>query len=567
MLRHAPTATAIATVLLIGCGGGSSKSDGGAGMGGSVSGGSTGTGGGGGGGAGGSTGGSGNTAGAAAPPTGSLVFQGLSALLDAGPPCTGEVGATGDRWCGFLANSTTVTDGTAMFVVNVSKAAAGTSITCGVTDANCLKLTDIFWEDQFHLAFFQGDTLVYYDRPTATAPFAPMGWRPGMTAGRALAVPDANTDLWSCVPSTKGDAIWCLRDLAMAMQTDPNVLLSDLLAGHLDAAATPPLARIEQVISLNAADNPDLPHFQVGFPVPGSETIAWSSRAVGSGPEVLKMQTLGNDASRATVASGINSWRGSPDGMRWYWLSAVSETTGAGTLQTAPFPAGTSPVTLATNVGQYALPSATSALSVDSAKAMKVFADQVGAPTTSTSLDTGVLGFISISTAGHPAYVKTTRTSSATGELTGIDLYVKKFDGTDACTLDATADAFPSNFGFTPSSTGATWIQTTLTSGNAQYTRFSDCMKMPVATNVVFARAIGDRAVLYLDGFDDLTGTATVKARNLDAAHGLTADPATVVGGQVGTLIVASSATTDMLVYTVNGGGNADGVYVRGFGP
>ena len=58
-----------------------------------------------------------------------------------------------------------------------------------------------------------------------------------------------------------------------------------------------------------------------------------------------------------------------------------------------------------------------------------------------------------------------------------------------------------------------------------------------------------------------------MKARNLDAAHGLTADPATVVGGQVGTLIVASSATTDMLVYTVNGGGNADGVYVRGFGP
>jgi hypothetical protein len=559
MLRHAPAATAIATVLLIGCGGGSSKPDGGGG--GLGGGGSTGTAGGGG------TGGSGNTAGAAAPPTGSLVFQGVSALLDAGPPCTGEVGATGDRWCGFLANSTTVTDGTAMFVVNVSKAAAGTSITCGATDANCLKLTDIFFEDQFHLAFFQGDTLVYYDRPTLTAPFTPMGWRPGMTAGRALAVADANTDLWSCVPSIKGNAIWCLRDLPTAMQTDPMVLLSDLLAGHLDAAATPPLTRIEQVISLNAADNPNLPHFQVGFPVPGSETIAWSSRAVGSAPEVLKIQTLGNDASRATVASGVNSWRGSPDGMRWYWLSAVSETDGSGTLQTAPFPAGTGPVTLGTNIGQYGLPSPTSLLTVDGAGAMKVFADQVGAPTTSTSLDTGVLGYISMSPAGHPAYVKATRTSSATGDLTGIDLHVKKFDGTDACALTAMPDAFPSNFGFTPSSTGATWIQTTLTSGNAEYTRFSDCMKMPVATNIVFTRAIGDRAVLWLDGFDDLTGTATVRARNLDAAHGLTADPAEAVSGQVGTLIVSSSTTTDMLVYTVNGGGNADGVYVRGFGP
>jgi len=562
MLRHAPTATAIATVLLIGCGGGSSKSDGGGGLGGSGGGGTTGTAGGGGG-----SGGSGNTAGAAAPPTGSLVFQGLSALLDAGPPCASELGATGDRWCGFLANSTTVTDGTALFVVNVSKAAAGTSITCGVADDNCLKLTDNFWEDQFHLAFFQGDTLVYYDRPTATSPFTPVGWRPGMTAGRVLAVADANTDLWSCVPSTKGNAIWCLRDLPTAMQTDPNVLLSDLLAGHLDATATPPLVRIETVISINAADSVNLPHFQVGFPVPGSETIAWSARAVGSGPEVLKVQTMGNDASRVTVASGVNSWRGSPDGMRWYWLSAVSETNGAGTLQTAPFPAGTSPVTIGTNIGQYAQPSATSLLTVDSAKAMKVFADQVGAPTTGTSLDTGVLGFISVSPAGHPAYVKMTRTSSATGDLTGIDLWVKKFDGTDACTLTPTANAFPSNFGFTPSSTGATWIQTTLTSGNAQYARFSDCIKMPVATNVVFTRAIGDRAVLWLDGYDDFNGTATVTARKLDAAHGLTADPASVVSGQVGTLMVSSSTTTDMLIYTVNGGGNADGVYVRGFGP
>jgi hypothetical protein len=562
MLRHAPTATAIATVLLIGCGGGSSKSDGGGGLGGSGGGGTTGTAGGGGGSA-----GSGNTAGAAAPPTGSLVFQGLSALLDAGPPCASELGATGDRWCGFLANSTTVTDGTALFVVNVSKAAAGTSITCGVADDNCLKLTDNFWEDQFHLAFFQGDTLVYYDRPTATSPFTPVGWRPGMTAGRVLAVADANTDLWSCVPSTKGNAIWCLRDLPTAMQTDPNVLLSDLLAGHLDATATPPLVRIETVISINAADSVNLPHFQVGFPVPG----LGDHRLVGAGGGIGPRGPEGPDDGQRRQPRHRRQRRQQlarlARRMRWYWLSAVSETNGAGTLQTAPFPAGTSPVTIGTNVGQYAQPSATSLLTVDSAKAMKVFADQVGAPTTGTSLDTGVLGFISVSPAGHPAYVKMTRTSSATGELTGIDLWVKKFDGTDACTLTPTANAFPSNFGFTPSSTGATWIQTTLTSGDAQYTRFSDCMKMPVANNVVFTRSIGDRAVLYLDGFDDITGTATVTARKLDAAHGLTADPASVVSGQVGTLMVASSTTTDMLIYTVNGGGNADGVYVRGFGP
>jgi hypothetical protein len=40
-----------------------------------------------------------------------------------------------------------------------------------------------------------------------------------------------------------------------------------------------------------------------------------------------------------------------------------------------------------------------------------------------------------------------------------------------------------------------------------------------------------------------------------------------VVSGQVGTLIPTASGGTDILVYTVNGGGSDDGVYVRGFGP
>ena len=137
--RHAPTAIAI--LLLIGCGSAVEgrrrrrhrrQPD----AGGTGGGGLGGTGLGGGGGAGGGMAG-------AAIPTGSLVFQGTeAALLDLGAPCTNEEGATGDRWCAFIAPSAGHPTSAALFVVNVSKAAAGTSITCGATDANCLKLTD-----------------------------------------------------------------------------------------------------------------------------------------------------------------------------------------------------------------------------------------------------------------------------------------------------------------------------------------------------------------------------------------------------------------------------------------
>ena len=82
---------------------------------------------------------------------------------------------------------------------------------------------------------FGGDTLVYYELTGA-----PFGWRPGMTAGRALATADPMTlDVVLCTPSSKGTAVYCLRILPTAMQTDPTLTLTDLLVGKLDGAANP----------------------------------------------------------------------------------------------------------------------------------------------------------------------------------------------------------------------------------------------------------------------------------------------------------------------------------------
>jgi hypothetical protein len=496
-------------------------------------------------------------------PTGSLVFQGnLATLLNQGPPCTGEEGATGDRWCAFFTQlGSSPAD---LYVFNATKAAAGTAITCGTTDANCLHLTDSFTQDSVHAALFQGDTLVYYD-----GTWTPFGWRPGMAAGRALATADPTTmDVLLCVPAPKGTAVMCLRDLPAAMQTDPNnIILSDLLAGKVDDAATPPLVRVDQVISANAADT-KVSHFQIGFPIPGGDAIAWSSRATASGPEVLKMQTLGNDASRITVASGVNGWRVSPDGMRWSWLSGISDTTGAGTLQSAPYPAGASPTMIAANALAFdypMLPSAASLLFVDMGKNLKVVGDPVGAPTTAQSIDTGVLGLIGVSSTGVIAYGKAAASTSS--GTTFASMYVKKADGTGACTITSATDGYPPAFYITPDSTAVSWIQRGTSAILARYTRLSDCTSMTADSGVVWAQPLGIRGLLFIDGYDSASGTGALRMQTVGAGNTLSTDPLSMVSGEVGAFSTLVSAGTDIIVYTVNGGGNDDGVYVRGFGP
>ena len=149
----------LASLLVLGCGSTSgSPKDGGTG--GSL--------GGAGGSSGGGIGGLGGAAGsgtAGAPmPTGSLVFQGDDAeAADAGAAL--HLGRGRDRRplvCVRRRVGENPNNGD-LFVVNVTKAAAGVSITCGPTDANCLKLTSSYGEDEIHPAMFQGDTLVYYD--------------------------------------------------------------------------------------------------------------------------------------------------------------------------------------------------------------------------------------------------------------------------------------------------------------------------------------------------------------------------------------------------------------------
>ena len=77
---------------------------------------------------------------------------------------------------------------------------------------------------------------------------------------------------------------------------------------------------------------------------------------------------------------------------------------------------------------------------------------------------------------------------------------------------------------------------------------------------------IGDGAILFRHGFSSITQTGALKFRTL-AAGAISADPATQISAQVRTWMVLPAGGADVVVYTVNGGGNDDGVYVRAFGP
>jgi hypothetical protein len=484
------------------------------------------------------------------------LFLGPATFLAKGQLCTGEVGATGDRWCAFSSPSVTNLGNTDLFVVNVSRAAAGVAIACrgGNGDPNCLRLTGGFFEDTTRAAVFQGDTLVYFD--LSGTPYA---WRPGMSNGRVLASP-ATGNVHNCFAARKGTAVLCLRDLP-ASPAD-TVVQSDLLAGRLDGISDPPLTKIETVISQDPA-NAKLRVFQDAFPTPAGDVVAWSSRATLDGPEILKAQTVDAAATRQTVASNVTAWSASPDGARWYWLSQPNALTKAGILQSAPLPAGTAPTTLLADVVDFSVSASGGVAALTAAGALRGFADPVGAPTVITPIDSGVLGILRVSPLGHVAYAK-----SIDSILGLIDLYASKLDGTGTpCTLTAQKEN-PIFASFLPGSGAIIWARITnlnIPIGDplpttAVLTNLSDCRTTTVASNVRTLGTAGDIGVLFTNDGD--MSDATLRVRDVVGGSTLGSATAKLIETRVDRF-VSVFPSPGAVVFTVNADSPDDGLYLH----
>ncbi len=508
----------------------------------------------GGGGNGGQSGGGAGTGGGVV--SGYKVFSGTASMLFDGPSCTGETGATGDRWCAFVALGGA--SQLALYAVNVSRAAAGVAITCGDADPNCLLLTPALGGDSsdptLHGTFFKGDTLVYYDQT-----LAPHAWRPGMTSGRLLATVSATYDAVFCTPAPVGTAVACLG--LPASQPDLNLTQGELLAGKADGASEPLLAVIDTVIAANAADRGGTPRFSYGFPSIAGDYVAWTSRATAAGPEVLKLQRAGDPASKMTIASDVHDWDVSPDGTQWFWLSAITSA-GAGMLQTASFPGGASPTDVLPTVLQYGLPPAggKTIVAVTTAGALVAIADPVAAPTTQIALATQVQTLLSFSDRGHVAFAKHFFGRNL------IDLFVEKVDGSESCAVNATTDVPYGSVHLTPGAGAAVWARSKSDGFDGFYTRLADCQSMSIAPDVVVLASIGDGVIVFMDRFDDATRTGSMRFRTVAAGHALQAGTPTPIADGVDTYTISGPAP-GALVYTVNVGSGTDGVYVRWFGP
>jgi len=475
-----------------------------------------------------------------------VVLQGTAVLLRPGVPCSHAPATTTpapDVWCGALVVSSGQNIG--LVAIDVTKALAGATITCAATDTNCVALNATIDTSASH-GFF-GQTLIYYDASKVYA------WRPGWTAGRALIATSSSAPA-QCIGNVEdAPTAMCVSSAGVAY------------AGTLDAQTGTTLPMVDTLGATSTG---------IAF-APGGKSVIWSTNTSTTSPaETLKMQTIGDATTKKTVASSVTSWTVSADATRWYWLSAPTTDSNkitSGTLQTAAYPAGTTPASIQTKVSQFMTFGAKSVATLTTASAtsatgadLNVVTD-VDSPTTTTALVEGmdVVGLVSVNDGGTILYATTAQQPDPSSNNILVDLHTINADGTGKCVVAATAVADP-GASFNGTNTAVEWLQVTLDSSAnvtavaGQFTTLADCAPHPFSTT------------LY--GFYD-ESTALVVQQNLDstaatndivyipfAATGLPGAPALVQAG-ADVVIEPLFPSPGRILYALVSGAATDGIY------
>jgi hypothetical protein len=473
------------------------------------------------------------------------VYGGKAALLPDGPPCTAEAGAEGDRWCGFLATS--VTGRGNLFVVNVSQVLAGVPVSCGEGDPNCLLLAEEVVADgnSWRWIYFDGDTLVYYD-----ATLTPRVWRPGMEAGRVLAERPQGAEIVFCAPASIGTAVVCLE--LPDVQADPHLVEAELYVGTADGESEPLLHPLDHVIIGSNETAKGVLRFKCGFPAAGY--VAWSTPDSLGDPEILKLARADDFEDSAVIASDVFAWSVSPDASRWHWITDV-DGNGAGMLSVAPFPDASEPTEVLSDVMDYGLDAQSSLMALTTPGDLLSIPDPLDSPDEQVLLDQGVEGLLELSGRGHLAYAK-----HFSGKTTS-DLFVARLDGTQACTLEETADVPLSSLSFSAGSQAMLWARATPDGYDAFYTDLADCSTMPLAPQVAVLGWIGESTIVLVDELDPENQSGSMRVRKMSASGTLDLRPPVLIAEHVTTNAITGST----LLYTVKAGSDDDGVYVRTF--
>jgi hypothetical protein len=387
--------------------------------------------------------------------------------------CSNQVPASGngDRWCAFTLPDKQIGK-TDLWVVNVTKVAAGTKVTCTGGDPNCLLMTSDLWTGQpmgnvpkhptTHR--FDGDTLIFHanaDPGLTEYKGKIFAWRPGMAASKQI----SGNQAFNCSAHFLAEVFVCVENLS-----DPAVdpFTFDLTAGKLsDAAPTV----VDHIVPQRPGTQSS--QWRVAISRDGS-TLAWST----GGTTVAQTETLwtvkyddlaavGTKKTMLGMA-GVSRWQISGDGTKVYYLRGynypAAGTDPSGNLYVADFPAGTNEVQLVPNVAAFsALSAATNVDSgvgfFDGVKAgtanYRILRDRTK-PADITTVVQNVPGILGLSRDLRFLFY-----NKQEDQDTGLtDGYVVKTDGTGNCTISSNVSILGNVFGaaFSPNSSMVMWV-------------------------------------------------------------------------------------------------------------
>jgi hypothetical protein len=302
---------------------------------------------------------------------------------------------------------------------------------------------------------------------------------------------------------------------------------------------------------------------------PDGHAIAWSTRSTDTGTEDLQFKSLDDGSQASMVATDVSAWSISSDSKKYFWLKGFNySSTGApsGTLQTANYPDGSSPVTIAPGVGDFTQAGGgilyRSQVTGDVGTLLLV-PDRT-MPATVKMLDSGVAFVFGATTDGKVAtYTKNVGTDTRTG-ATVFDVYAGNSAGTMACTLTATTTAvLPPTFLAAGGLMAWARLNPLTHVLEGMQTTLPGCATSKFADDLSDLAPIGDEGLVYLDTVDPDPNIFEATLRYGKIANGTLPATGTVIQARAGLQFSALLPSLASVVYTMTTNTSVDGLYIN----
>jgi hypothetical protein len=261
--------------------------------------------------------------------------------------------ADGDRWCAF---SVAVAGGASeLWVVDVTKVAAGQSPRCDGSEASCLRLSDRLWTAfsiygpaHPYSHAFEGDTLIFYEGLAPRGDSVHRGivqaWRPGWPRARAI----SSDKGLLCYGHLHAPVAFCIEDVVGTAEHPDSF---EVHAGSIADPAGAPLPLVQRLRPFLSTGGDAA--WGWGFSRAG-DLLAVSSPDPDPAVQSIRVVATAEVGQKAPVeiVRDAADWTISNDGRHLYF---TRNSAGGKALHVAEFPGGASPSLLASDVDDYLL--------------------------------------------------------------------------------------------------------------------------------------------------------------------------------------------------------------------